>query len=361
MGHIAHHQPEHQTQGPMSRRSSSIRRFPSWVKPRSLEAADGGRVVVLQEGGRVIGLFPGGSQENLLWTHPALASTDATRRLCRSESWSNLGGDRTWLSPELEFFFPRYPDTSVYAPPRTLDPGDYRMRDHGPAAISLTNTASVMAYRADRKIPLRIVKTVRQAANPLGPSMPRGVDYAGYSLEVAIDAPARARAIPLVAIWNLLQLPHGGELFMPTYATCRPTRFFGIIQPGDIRVSDRCVSYRMTAAGEQKISVPALATTGRMAYLRNEGRTASLVVRSFQPDPSGIYADAPVDRPNETGFAVQACNVNSTLGAFSEMEHHAAAIGGDTGLRKRRDVSQVWGFRGPRAAIGDVMRVLCGV
>lgn len=65
---------------------------------------------MLQEGGRVIGLLPGGSQENLLWTHPALASADASRRPCRSESWSNLGGDSTWLSPELEFFFPRYPD-----------------------------------------------------------------------------------------------------------------------------------------------------------------------------------------------------------------------------------------------------------
>lgn len=98
-----------------------------------------------------------------------------------------------------------------------------------------------------------------------------------------------------------------------------------------------------------------------MAYLRHEGRTASLVVRSFQPDPSGIYADAPVDRPTKTGFALQACNVNSTLGAFSEMEHHAPAIGCDTGLRRRHDVSHVWGFRGPRAAIEDVMRVLCGL
>jgi len=345
----------------MNHRGSSIRRFPAWLKPRSLEAADGGRVVVLQEGGRVIGLFPGGSPDNLLWTHPALAAAHTSRRLCRSESWSNLGGDRTWLSPELEFFYPRYPDTSVYAPPRTLDPGAYRVQDREPGAINLTTRALVMAYRADRKVPLRIVKTVRQAANPLGAALPPGVDYAGYSLEVTLDAPAKTRALPLVAIWNLLQLPHGGELFIPTYAKCQPTRFFGIIPPDDLRVSNRCVSYRMAAAGEQKISVPALATTGRMAYLRHEGRTARLVVRSFQPDPSGIYADAPADRPTETGFALQACNVNSTLGAFSEMEHHAPAIGGDTGLRKRQDVSQVWGFRGPRAAIEEVMQVLCGI
>lgn len=345
----------------MSSRTPSTPRFPAWLKPRSLEAADGGRVVVLQEGGRVIGLFPGGSRDNLLWTHPAIASASTSRRLCRSDSWSNLGGDRTWLSPELEFFFPRYPDTSAYAPPRSLDPGAYRMEARERGAISLTNTASVMAYRAGRRIPLRITKNVRLAANPLGPTVPRGVDYAGYSLEVTLDVSARARAVPLVAIWNLLQLPHGGELFIPTYQPCEPTRFFGTIPPGDLRVSRRSVTYRMTAPGEQKISVPALATTGRMAYLRHDRRTAMLVVRGFQPDPSGVYADAPWKRPEETGFALQACNVNSALGTFSEMEHHAPAIGGDTGLRRRRDVSHAWGFRGPRAAIEEIMQALCGL
>jgi hypothetical protein len=339
---------------------STPRSFPSWLGPRSLAAADGGRVTVLREGGRVIGLFPGGSQTNLLWTHPALASAAASRRLCRPGSWSNLGGDRTWLSPEVEFFYPQHPDTTVYLQPREFDPGAYRADDRDPDVIRLTNGAMVTAHRTGRRIPLRITKAVRLAANPLGGSCPRGVAYAGYSLEVTLEVSAKAVALPYLAIWNLLQLPHGGELVIPTYAPCRPTPFFGTIPAGDLRVTKRCISYRMAAAGEQKISVPAVATTGRMAYLHRAGRSATVVIRSFQPDPSGIYADSPVGRPAETGFAVQACNVDSHWGSFSEMEHHAPAIGGDTGLRQHRDVSQVWGFSGPRDAIDDIMESLCG-
>ena len=40
--------------------------------------------------------------------------------------------------------------------------------------------------------------------------------------------------------------------------------------------------------------------------------------------------------------------------------HHAPAIGGDTGLRQHRDVSQVWGFSGPRDAIEAITESLCG-
>lgn len=344
----------------MTRRVASTTRCAAWLGPRRLVAADGGQVVVLREGGRVIGLVPGGSRENLLWTHPALASAAASRRLCRSEGWANLGGDRTWLSPELEFFFPRHPEMSVYTPPRAVDPGKYRLDDRDAESVRLATSGVVAAYRAGLKLPFRLTKTVRLASSPLGGSAPAGVDYAGYSLTVTLELSARALAPPLVAIWNLLQLPHGGELVIPTYRKCRPTRFFGVIPPGDLRVSQGCISYRMAAAGEQKIAVPALATTGRLAYLRHVGRTSLLVVRSFQPDPSGVYADAPMDRPDTTGFAVQACNVDSRLGAFGEMEHHAPAIGGGTGLRRRHDVSQVWGFRGPRAAIDEILHALCG-
>jgi hypothetical protein len=340
--------------------TSKWHRFPAWLGPRSLAAADGGRVTVLREGGCVIGLFPGGSQPNLRWTHPALASAAASRRLCRPVSWSNLGGDRTWLSPEVGFFHPPYRETTVYLQPRAFETGDYRADDRDPNVIRLTNAAVVAAHAAGKRIPRRITKAVRLAANPLGGACPRGVEYVGYSLEVTLKISAKAVAPPQFAIWNLLQVPHGGERIIPTCASCRPTTFFGTIPAGDLRVTKRCISYQIRAAGEQKIAVPAVATTGRMAYLHRAGRSATLVVRSFQPDPSGIYADFPVGRPAETGFAVQSRNVDSHWGAFSEMEHHAPAIGGDTGLRRHRDVSQVWGFTGPREAIVEITQALCG-
>jgi hypothetical protein len=328
--------------------------------PGSLVAADGGEVVVLRDGGRVIGLFPGRSGPNLLWTNPALESAASARRLYAQDSWANVGGDRTWLAPEIEFFFPRYPDTSAYVQPRAFDPGAYREEASEPGCLRLVNEASVTAHRAGVEIPLRMTKTVRAAANPLRDAGIPDVAYAGYALHVAVEIVAAACLPPHVGIWNLLQLPAGGELFIPTYERCVPTLFFGDIPAGHLRVRERSIAYRMAAVGEQKISVPAVATTGRMAYLWHEGRTSMLVVRSFHPDPSGAYVDAWHERPDETGFAVQACAINSGWGSFSEVEYHAPAIGGPTGLRRCNDVSQVWGFSGPRDAIARVLRALVG-
>ena len=39
------------------------------------------------------------------------------------DQWHNSGGDRTWLAPEVDFFFPNFPRTDVYWQPRQLDPG----------------------------------------------------------------------------------------------------------------------------------------------------------------------------------------------------------------------------------------------
>jgi hypothetical protein len=85
---------------------------------------DGSAVLLLPHGGRVLGLFAAGSQENFYWTHPALESAASAAEFYEGRQWHNSGGDRTWLAPEVDFFFPRYPKTNVYHQPRELDPGN---------------------------------------------------------------------------------------------------------------------------------------------------------------------------------------------------------------------------------------------
>ena len=62
----------------------------------------------------------------------------------------------------------------------------------------------------------------------------------------------------------------------------------------------------------------------------------------------------------DPGSAVQACNIASGLGRFSELEYHAPAIGGDTGRDRCEDVSSVWAFRGGEEAIREIARRLIG-
>src|SRR6266581_1222650 len=70
---------------------------------------DGSRVLVLPYGGRVLGLFPPKSEENFYWTNTALKSAKMASQFFEGEQWHNSGGDRTWLAPEIDFFFPNFP------------------------------------------------------------------------------------------------------------------------------------------------------------------------------------------------------------------------------------------------------------
>src|SRR5258707_13738349 len=98
----------------------------TWISP------DGTRILVLPYGGRVLGLFPPGDEENLFWTHTALNDAEAARRFYQGEQWHNSGGERTWLAPEVDFFFPDYPHLGRYWQQRALDPGSYEVsRNNG--------------------------------------------------------------------------------------------------------------------------------------------------------------------------------------------------------------------------------------
>jgi hypothetical protein len=114
----------------------------------------------------------------------------------------------------------------------------------------------------------------------------------------------------------------------------------------------------MHSAGEQKIAMTASGVGNRMGYISSEGDASALIVREFSINPLGEYIDVPWAHPDSPGAAVEACNVNSNLGAFSEMEYHTPAIGGLTGLSSCEDVSQVWAFRGSHQSILAAAREL---
>lgn len=93
----------------------------AWKSP------DGTVALVLPYGGRILGLFTPGSERNFFWTHPALAAAETARDFYKSAQWHNSGGDRTWLAPEVDFFFPNFPNLEPYWQPREFDPGNYQV------------------------------------------------------------------------------------------------------------------------------------------------------------------------------------------------------------------------------------------
>jgi len=329
---------------------------------RVWQLQDGSNVLVLPYGGRVLGLFAPNDEENFYWTHPALGSVESAAEFYGSSVWHNSGGDRTWLAPEVDFFLPQYPKTDVYFQPRELDPGEYRIMAEG-AGESLVNRATYLLSRSQARVKLEITKRIGSAPNPLRQehwfAELRGVEYAGYTQHTSLRWLGGSENATPVGLWNLVQMPHGGEMLVGTCAETAPRIIFGTISPEDLRSERHLIRYRMTASGEQKISVRAVTLTGRIGYRypSSDGRW-SFVCRNIFVDPSGLYVDVPWSDPEDGGYAVQACNVHSGLGSFSELEYHTPAIGPGTGRTSCEDVSQVWAFRGNRAQIDAVARGL---
>jgi hypothetical protein len=335
-------------------------------KPAELyQTDDGTRLLILPYGGRILGVFAPGSEENFLWTNSALNNIDTARSYYASDDWQNSGGDRTWLAPELDFFFPKFPNIDIagYWQPRSLDPGNYELirTAHG---VKLTNRLNIEGFRSRKRVELEIAKSVEAAPNPLrydAAIRSDTVEYAGHTLLTSLKIlDSNPNDALLLGLWSLTQMPHRGELFIPTYSRSEPRIYFGLVDtpPDELAISDRLVRFKMRAAGEHKIGVRAAVTTGRIGYIYPTGDKHALIIRNFFVNPSGEYADVPWTEPDDRGYSTQACSVNSRWGEFSEMEYHVPAIGGDTGLRHIEDRSQLWAFRGSQEDIGKIARVL---
>lgn len=329
--------------------------------PEVIRNPDGTTVVLLPYGGRVLGVYAPGDDRNFYWTHPALSSVESAKAFYKSQEWHNSGGDRTWLAPEVDIFLPDYPSTKTYFQPRELDPGNYEVAGSG-QGVKLVNRLSLDLSRPKQKVSLEISKSIAPALNPLryeGCASIEALEYAGYAQFTSLEMKSGvSENSPMIGLWNLVQMPHGGDLLIPTFSRTKPRTWFGNIESTDLRVTDHLVRYTMRAQGEHKLGVRAVATTGRVGYVYADADSASLIVRNFRVNPSGEYVDVPWGDPDDLGYSTQACNVNSALGAFSELEYHIPAIGGKTGLTRCDDTAEVWAFRGPKPAIRDAVRLL---
>jgi hypothetical protein len=325
----------------------------------SWESPEGARVIVLPHGGRVLGLFAPADDENFFWTHSALNEIGSARAFYEGDQWHNSGGDRTWLAPEVDFFFPEFPSLTRYWQQRELDPGRYEVsRSNG--TLTWTNRAALTMSRSGQVVELEITKSLAPAPNPLRHDSSRDwadVKFAGFTLRASLQLLGPYQP-PHVGMWHLTQMPHGGDMLVPTFFSSQPKIYMGTIGSEDLIVNDHLVRYKMRANGEHKLGIRAVAITGRVGYMYTLHHETSLVIRNFFVDPSGEYADVPWTEPDNFGFAFQACNVDSGLGAFSEMEYHIPAIGSKTGKKLSEDQSQLWAFRGSESAIKSIARHL---
>jgi len=330
-----------------------------------LHTGDGSRLLILAYGARVLGLYPPHDDQSFYWANPALDAAASARAMFASDAWHNTGGDRTWLAPELDTF---YPDARLdrYVQPRALDMSDYAMERSG-GGLALSRRMTLHLARPDCDVDLRLVKWLGPAPHPLREEADlagvlEGVAYAGYTQRTSLELVGRsAGSGATLGLWNLIQLPPGGELLVPTYSRARPRHYFGEIPAEHFTIEDRMLRLAVNFPKSHKIGLRAAILAGRAGYVYPRGDSWNLVIRNFAVNPSGQYVDVPKSDPADRGDALQVCRVDEPeYGSFFELEYHAPALGDPPLPDRSGDVSQVWAFRGPREAINAIARRLLG-
>ena len=329
-----------------------------------LQTPDGSRLVLLPHGARVLGLYPPQTDENFFWTNPKLARADSARELFGGDGWQNPGGDRTWLAPELDVFFPDYPSTDTYVQPPQLDMSEYQVEREG-GGVRMSRRMTLHLARQGCDVDLHLAKRLSAAADPLRheklaapPS--ETVQYAGYTQRTVLELLGGGNAGVRVGIWNLIQLPSGGELIVPTYTRANPQTCFGSIPPRCFTIEDRLLRLKVDFPDSHKIALRAACVCGRVGYVYPCRDRWALVVRNISINPAGEYVDVQHFALDDPGYALQFCRVDNELGDFFEVEYHAPAVGSEIDGNRSEDVSQVWAFRGTRRAIDAVAHSLLG-
>jgi hypothetical protein len=333
---------------------------------------DGVTVVVSQLGGRIFGPFIPGLDWGLMWTSPVFGDAVRFEVAVRDREW-NLGGDRVWVAPAVQFLLPERPaepGVAQYEPPPAMDPGYFSLSQASGqpdgAAWTLSQAMTLEATNlASGLKTLRIERTIRPIANPLEASshcdeLMDGVLFAGYDQEISLSE-ARSDHI-LSAWWSAFNVTPGGEALVALTPGAEYDDHGAPAPPTHHTFTARAARVRMTGEHSFAIGYRAPYVVGRIAYLNTLGDNYSyLIVRSFFSDPSGPYLEEPPHEPGVCGSSTFVASRIAIDDCAGELSCQGAAIGGETGRSRAVDRVPMWLFAGVTARIRDIGSILLGL
>ena len=269
--------------------------------------------------------------------------------------WTNLGGDRTWISPETELFIPDLtrPSESYQVPPG-IDPANYQVTYHRENVVELETTMMLNFLRNDCKAGMSLNKRITELETP-DFHLPHEISAAGYELKCTLSASGILPSAIRPAIWNLLQVPGGGDIVVPTRRGTVPISFSG--KPQYRRDGDLIYASVPVSQGAYKFGVHADDCLGLMIYLNLTTTQPFMIVRRFNVGSPDKYFDVPSNNPQQHGIVQQVYIDNGTFGGFGEMEHHSTAIIPNICSRVT-DTCTTWAFAGPATQLSKLAKEL---
>ncbi len=307
----------------------------------------GNQALVLPFGCRVLGLYPAPGV-NSLWRSDALDQADTASALIGEPGWVNTGGLRGWISPETETHVSDLDGFwETYEVPRQVDPGAYRVTASDDGSVTLECAMTPHFYRHGVDVPLHL----RRTFSLIDAEAPAGVHGAGIAIDSVLSAAGPLPDGVRPALWNLVQVPGGGEIVVPVNRDPDPVTMFG--EPGFQYADDR-IRWRVETNVSSKISLRAPDCRGCMAYLSESGPAPTLLVYRFSVHDASLYSDVPGHDLTDTGQVQQVYVDDGSLGGFGELEYHTPAL--EPGEREElTDHGELRAYTGPVEMLREVL------
>ena len=286
-------------------------------------------IVILPEiGAKIIGMSIDGLKgENLLWISDSLLNESYWKK----PDW-NIGGARTWISPEDQFYLD---NSNNWFVPSNMDPGKYVEELSDKNSIQCSNTFEIND-KNNNHYKVKITRKIEIINSPQENIKPDkyNFSFAGFTFTHElqnIDSKTIGKDIPYMGLWSLIQLNANGTMIIPIKEVKDKRgenyrNFFNIFTPDRISVKSNNITVKMDGKFRGKIGIAPWAAKELLAYLYDiKNDEAILFIKNFSVNPEGKYLDKPWGKESSYGDAVEIYNDDGKMGGFCEMECHAEA------------------------------------
>lgn len=293
----------------------------------------GAMIAVTPEyGGKVIAMSVDGIKgENLIWPNPELANDNFWNTA--KSNW-NIGGARTWIAPEADFYLDQENNWFV---PEQMDPGNYQLVSQQADKLTCSNRFDITnIYRQEYKI--KITRSIEIIKTP-PLEISKDVKYIGLKLTHELQNLTDkiiGKDIGFIGLWSLIQLDTAGTMIIPiikdethdniTVRDYGPDNF-NAVPPERMTITDNWVAVKIDGKFRCKLGFAPWAVKNSIGYLRyqKDSQDAVLYLKEFSVDADGKYVDHPWEKPYDYGDAIQLYNDDGTFGGFCEIECHGPA------------------------------------
>jgi hypothetical protein len=330
-----------------------------------LSLQNGMKAIISQRGGRIFGPFIG-EGPSLFWVNQAFTQPGTFKEFLKSGHW-NLGGDRIWIAPEVQYNAADRKDFfGTFHLPEEMDPGHYILEQVEDGKWRLHQNFTMEAHNlAEGKKDLSIERIIQPVEDPLRNlqnynELVQDVQYAGYEQIITLKESTLDDIVS--ETWSLIQLNPGGRLVIPSTPCVEVHDYYRPIDDTLMTLYPHFVNLKVTGDRTYKVGFKSPQLFGRIGYFNDwENGQSYLVVRNFFNNPSGAYTEE-IDRiPGMHGFSIHVYNDDGGLGGFGELECNAQAIGSYTGRSQSIDQLVLWIYVGETSQVKKIGLNLLGV